>query len=79
MLRRYAVFAIATYGCVFMTPGATLLIAITGRVCVDRDCDGNIQAMLKKLKKMNTKTKPKLDLVVAKSPGIQSDFEAPEL
>ena len=49
------------------------------RVCVDRDSDGNIQAMLKKLKKMNTTTKPKLDLVVAKSPGIQSDFEAPEL
>ena len=49
------------------------------RVCVDRDSTGNVQAMLKKLKKMNTKTKPKLDLVVAKLPGIQSNFGTPEL
>ena len=50
------------------------------RVCVDRDSGGNIQAMLRKLKKMNTKTKPKLDLVVQKSSSeTQSDFETPEL
>ena len=50
------------------------------RICVDRDCDGNIQAMLKKLKKMNTKTKPKLDLVIQKSSfETQSNFETPEL
>jgi hypothetical protein len=38
------------------------------RVCVDRDSTGNVNSMLTKLKKMNATTKPKLGLVVAKSP-----------